>query len=147
MFGSGTYGPMGGQAAANEVSGQTAGYKAVEDIKIKLIVVTEKTYLKGIQIPKNVEIQSNVYWGKLDRLIYFSKFVIIPLYKTSFSAGQSVLLRAMAMGKAVIVTKTGGTIDYVDDGNTGIFVEPGNIDNMRDAINFLLSFAEQMEHR
>ena len=33
MFGSGTYGPMGGQAAANEVSGQTAGYKAVEDIK------------------------------------------------------------------------------------------------------------------
>ena len=33
MFGSGTYGPMGGQAAANEVSGQTTGYKAVEDIK------------------------------------------------------------------------------------------------------------------
>lgn len=47
------------------------------------------------------------------------------------------------MGKAVIVSKSRGITDYIVDGETGILVEPGNVQVMRDAIEYLLADSQE----
>jgi glycosyltransferase involved in cell wall biosynthesis len=65
-----------------------------------------------------------------------SEFVVVPLKDVDFQAGSLVTYEAMAMGKAVIATRTralsGG--DLVRDGETGILVPPGDVGALREAI-------------
>ena len=66
-------------------------------------------------------------------------FIIVPLKPTfHFTAGTTTVLEAAAMEKAVVTTKTPGMVDYVIDGETGILVEPYDVDGMREAIQYLL---------
>ncbi|MCH9695859.1 MAG: glycosyltransferase [Gammaproteobacteria bacterium] len=52
------------------------------------------------------------------------------------------IVEAMAMGKPVIATAVGGVVDAVEDGETGVLVEPGNHSAMSDAIRSLCENAE-----
>jgi glycosyltransferase involved in cell wall biosynthesis len=45
-----------------------------------------------------------------------------------------VILEAMAMGKAVICSRTEGQVDVIQDGVTGLLVRPGDAKALRDAI-------------
>lgn len=45
-----------------------------------------------------------------------------------------VTIEAMASGLPVIGTNDGGTVDILDDGKTGLLVEPLNVENLADAI-------------
>lgn len=45
-----------------------------------------------------------------------------------------VLIEAMAAGKLVIATRSGGVVDIVTDGRTGLLVEPGDPDGLARAI-------------
>jgi glycosyltransferase involved in cell wall biosynthesis len=67
-----------------------------------------------------------------------SSVVAVPLVETDFQAGVTTALEAMSMGKAVVVTATGGQSHVVHDGVTGICVAPGDAGELRDAIRFLL---------
>ena len=49
-----------------------------------------------------------------------------------------VVLEAMALGVPVVATRVGGTIEQIDDGRTGILVEPGNALKLADAIERLV---------
>lgn len=53
-----------------------------------------------------------------------------------------VLVEAMALGKPVVAMRAGGPLDIVKDGTTGLLVEPGNINELADAITLLLSNEE-----
>jgi glycosyltransferase involved in cell wall biosynthesis len=67
-----------------------------------------------------------------------ARFIITPLKKTTqFSAGVNAILEAMALGKAVIATRTPGTTDFVVDGVTGILVPPEDSYALGDAIRKL----------
>lgn len=110
----------------------------------------EKTRLKivGISSFKNLGFESEnfsrvdllgiVSINKLKEIISKSKFVVTPLPVYKYSYGQMSLLQSMSMGKAVIVTKTPSTIDYVTNGENGVFVEPYNVDDMKQKIVNLL---------
>lgn len=41
------------------------------------------------------------------------------------------------MARAVVAFRSKGIVDYIIDGETGILVEPGNVMEMRNAIQFL----------
>jgi len=60
--------------------------------------------------------------------------VAVPLYDNDFQAGITSLLEAMAMGKAVVVTRTEGQTDVVIDGTTGLYVAPGDTQGWRTAL-------------
>jgi glycosyltransferase involved in cell wall biosynthesis len=64
---------------------------------------------------------------------------VIPLYETDFQAGITSILEAMAMGKPVIVTRTAGQTDTIIDGETGIYVKPGDVAELRGKIQALLA--------
>jgi glycosyltransferase involved in cell wall biosynthesis len=96
-----------------------------------------KNEAEGSDVPPNVDVRFYKY-PDLRRLYAESKIVIVPLYETDFQAGITSILEAMAMGKPVIVTKTAGQTDTIVDRETGLYVSPGNPDDLREKIQFLL---------
>ena len=62
------------------------------------------------------------------------RFVVVPLLETDTDNGITVILEAMACGKAVICTRTSGQIDTIEHGVTGIFVDPSSPSALRQAI-------------
>ena len=68
------------------------------------------------------------------REIAEADFVVIPVKDKELSAGQMVLLQSMAMGKAVIITRTPTTEEYGEHLKTLYFVEHGSADALRHAV-------------
>lgn len=65
--------------------------------------------------------------------------VAVPLVPTDFQAGVTVIVEAMAMGKALVVSATDGQRDVIEDGVTGVMVPPGDAGTLRDAIARLIA--------
>lgn len=85
------------------------------------------------RIPPNVEVRPYPY-DELRQLYASSAVVAVPLYENDFQAGVTTLLEAMAMGKAVIVTRTTGQTDVVVDGETGLTVASGDVSGWKRAL-------------
>ena len=58
--------------------------------------------------------------------------VIVPMYLNTYS-GITVACEAACLGKLIICSKTGGVPSYFDDSEV-IYVEPGDVDNLRSAL-------------
>jgi glycosyltransferase involved in cell wall biosynthesis len=78
---------------------------------------------------------------RMKELISAARFVVIPLPYHTYSFGQISLLISQALGKAVIVTRVPGLLDYGHDGRTLLFTRPYDAEDMRDKISFLLNDA------
>ena len=87
--------------------------------------------------PGNVSIGPMKDLSDLRSLYARSQFVVLPLLGNDADSGTTVILEAMAMGKAVICTHTRGRRDNVIDGETGLYVPVGNADSLRKAILYL----------
>lgn len=66
-----------------------------------------------------------------------ARTVVLPLYDTTLPSGPLVLLDAMAHAKPIIVTDVGGSRDYVQDGHDALLVQPGNVDDLVEALGLL----------
>lgn len=57
-----------------------------------------------------------------------AKCVVLPVFENSYSGATTTLLQAMAMGKAVIVTKTGAIAEgyHLVHNENVLFVPPGD---------------------
>jgi glycosyltransferase involved in cell wall biosynthesis len=89
--------------------------------------------------PERVKVVSGCYGGAYLREMARSLFVVIPLAPSDISVGQMVLVQAMALGKACIITRTPTTVDYVRHEQNGLFVEPGDAAQLRCAILRLIA--------
>ncbi|MDP9382893.1 MAG: glycosyltransferase [Chloroflexota bacterium] len=101
--------------------------------------------ISGTDLPPNVRVHRGLEHRKLRGLYCRSRFVVVPLHDIEFDAGVTALTEAMAMGKAVIVTRTRGQIDLIRDGEQGIYVPPGDPAALRTAIAYLHSHPEEAE--
>ena len=52
---------------------------------------------------------------------------------------STVVMEAMSTGRPVIASRAGGTVDLVDDGETGYLTEPGDAADLQNAIEQLLA--------
>jgi glycosyltransferase involved in cell wall biosynthesis len=64
---------------------------------------------------------------------------IFVLPSTSPEPNATVTLAAMSMGLPVVGTNVGGTPESVVDGKTGLLVDPGNVEQLADAITILVN--------
>lgn len=114
----------------------------------------KRNQLTKVLCPPNVQVASYNY-DELRSLYARSLFVVVPLLDVDFQAGVTTVLEAMAMERALILTKTYGQCDIVigplwcanqdswpSDGpdiadSSGIYVPPKDVDALRSAINFL----------
>ena len=88
--------------------------------------------------PANVAMRSYGTYAALRDLYGESRFVVVPLHPAEHACGYAVIAEAMAMGRAVIATRTAAPPDFLRDGDTGRFVEPGDRAGLRQAMGGLL---------
>jgi glycosyltransferase involved in cell wall biosynthesis len=91
----------------------------------------------GVTPPPNVE-TCRLGSVELRRLYGDARLVVMPLYDVAFQAGVTTILEAMAMGRAVVCTRTQGQTDVIMDGITGVYVPPRDSERLRSAIEALL---------
>ena len=115
--------------------------RAVAGTNLKVVIVGGRGATMQFGRLDNVRTLEDISFGELEALMLRSRAVVIPLQDRAISIGQSVLLQAMALGKAVVATRTAGTVDYIDHMGDGILVPPGDDQRLRDAL-LLLESAE-----
>jgi glycosyltransferase involved in cell wall biosynthesis len=96
-------------------------------------------------LPANVDYRLEVPFLELRDLYARSRFVVMPLEDVDFDAGVTAITEAMAMGKAVVVTRAKGQVDVIRDGIDGIYVPPGDPGALREAIAHLLANPAEAE--
>lgn len=85
-------------------------------------------------LPSNVKLVPFVPVDKMREYLWKSRFVVLPLPVFNYAYGQMTLLQSLSCQKAVIATKTPSTIDYIEDGKTGVFVKPYDVLDMKEKI-------------
>jgi glycosyltransferase involved in cell wall biosynthesis len=98
--------------------------------------------LTGRGLPANVRPDSYTP-DELRSLYRLARFVVVPLRDVDYDAGVNTLVEAMAMGKAVIVTRTRGQVDLVREGEQGLYVPPGDAAAMRAAVTHLAAHPDE----
>jgi glycosyltransferase involved in cell wall biosynthesis len=113
--------------------------EAVRDLDVDVIVAAASPWSKradssaGVDVPPNVVVDAYNLFG-LRQLYADASVVVVPLQETDFQAGITTILEAMAMGKAVVCTRTTGQVDTIIDGSNGVYVPPGDVAALRAAI-------------
>lgn len=126
--------------------------RAVTGLNVDLVIAAHSLWSKRNDSSERIPLPPNVHRGKfnfheLRRAYSTSSFVVLPLYPVDFQAGITSILEAMAMGKAVICSRTPGQTDTIVDGESGLYVPPEDPGALRAAIQYLLDhpeIAEQM---
>jgi len=106
------------------------------DLLVVLVAATPAA-LGGHPVPPNVTVRFRTDPTETDRLVRGATLHAVPLRGGDWSAGQSVLLRAMACGKAVVVSDTAAVRDYVRPGETAVTMPPGDAGALRAALRHL----------
>lgn len=92
----------------------------------------------GRDLPENVQVSSFTP-VQMRELYRAADLVVMPVKPTARACGMNVVLEAWAMERPVIASRTVGLPDYIQAGETGRFVTPGNVDELRAAILDLLA--------
>ncbi len=112
------------------------------------LVLIGRSYLKDVEkhLPPNVLLMGPwphpAVMGAWRRCL----FGLVP--STWADPCPTVAMEAMAMGKSVIATRSGGLVDIVSDGETGLLIPPNDSLALRGAIQTLLeqpALRERME--
>jgi glycosyltransferase involved in cell wall biosynthesis len=97
---------------------------------------------QGAELPTNVNVSRRDY-SQLRRLYAESLFTIVPLFENEMQAGITTIVESMAMGRAVVVTRTCGQVGTVRHQHNGLEVPPGDVSALREAVVWLLDHPEE----
>jgi glycosyltransferase involved in cell wall biosynthesis len=149
-------------------------FRAVENLPVAVHIAagslwSGEHYSASTERPANVTVQSLDYQG-LRELYSRANIVVVPLREIDRQAGITVILEAMAMGKALVVTATRGQRDVVRgrlctadgprgepiggpspfgvagelaEAETGLYVPPADPAALRAAIQYLLDHPDE----
>jgi len=115
-------------------------FEATKDLNIPVTVTRSRMIDSFKNLPSYVRVCSFSSRELVQEYVK-SKIFVLPLDITSGrnnASGCSTLVEAMAMGKAIIATRTPTTESYITHGVNGLLVEQKNITELRDAIQELL---------
>jgi len=82
---------------------------------------------------------------ELRELYARSRFVVVPILPSETDNGVTVILEAMAMGRAIVATATAGRPDELEDGVNCVLVPPQDPAALRTAIQALWDDPERCE--
>jgi glycosyltransferase involved in cell wall biosynthesis len=123
---------------------------AVDGLDVRVVIAAASPWSKqhdssaGRALPQNVEVR-RLSLFELRQLYAEAAFVVMPLVDVDFQAGITTILEAMSMGHAVVCTRTPGQTDTIVDGETGVYVPPGDAGAMRAVIVRLLDDKREAE--
>ena len=109
----------------------------------KLLVVGEGDYLEDLKkLAHQFDVQNNVIFAghisneEIFRFYNASDIFLFPTLRVE--AFGRVLIEAMSCKKPIIASRIGGIPSIIDDGENGLLITPGNIEELIDKILFLL---------
>jgi glycosyltransferase involved in cell wall biosynthesis len=122
---------------------------AVRDAPVRVQIAAGSPWIDAPLNPTR-ELPKNVTWGRLNRydlreLYARSAFAVVPIRQNHYQTGIATILEMMSMGKCVIASKTHGQTDTIRDGETGVYVPPGDPRALRAAIERLLAHPEEAQ--
>jgi glycosyltransferase involved in cell wall biosynthesis len=123
--------------------------EAVRDLPVTVCIAADSTWMPPNSSlgtsgwPLNVEARSYGTYARLRDLYCQARFVVVPMHPATHACGYAVIAEAMAMGRAVIATRTACPPDFLVPGATGLFTEPGDIGGVRRHILKLLENPEE----
>ena len=99
-----------------------------------------KTLARELRVSRHVIFKGFVPYSEISECYKRCDIVVAPsVWPEPF--GRS-LIEAMACGKPIVTTKVGGISEVVEDGTTGLLVEPANSGEIANAITTLLGNEE-----
>ncbi len=107
--------------------------EAVRGLDRRVVVQALPSNEFHMQIPDNVEIDTQFGPEVFERLLSASSLVVLPLNPHGAISGQSVLLQALQYAKPVVATLHPGLVDLLPAGAPG-YVPAGDVAAMREAI-------------
>jgi len=120
--------------------------RAAHSLDMDLVVLGDVSSLEGVMFPGRSKVLVDQPYQRYLELLHGCDFVIVPLSEVTRSRGQVVILEAMAIGKPVIATETIGTVDYVQSGDNGLLVPPGDAEALAAAMQRLHDDPELRAH-
>jgi glycosyltransferase involved in cell wall biosynthesis len=87
------------------------------------------------QLPRIEIVNRWIGESEINRIFSQADMVILP-YTSASQSG--VIPIAAGLGMPVIATNVGGIPEQIDNGRTGLLVEPGSVDQLKEAIQLLL---------
>jgi glycosyltransferase involved in cell wall biosynthesis len=124
---------------------------AVGDLPVQVRIAADSTWVPPVRAvgasdwPANVQARSYGSYAHLRDLYGRALFVVVPLHPATYACGYAVIAEAMAMGRAVIATRTASPPDFLVPGGTGFFTEPHDIESLRTTIRRLLENPAEAE--
>jgi glycosyltransferase involved in cell wall biosynthesis len=112
----------------------TTTFDALRNVPSPVKVCARPSDLRGCAVPANVETLGYVDRDVYRTLLGRARVVVVSTRPVLYPSGQSVLLEAMSMGRAVVVTDTPALSGYIQDGLTALAVPPGDASALRDRI-------------
>jgi glycosyltransferase involved in cell wall biosynthesis len=114
-------------------------FRAVANLGIDLRVVCDlQSAFRTPPDSASIHVLPHCYGNDYILQLFGAEVVAVPLAVQDISAGQMVVVQAMALGKAIVVTRTPTIEDYVTDGDDALLVPPGDATAMEQAIRRLL---------
>ncbi len=103
---------IGGNGRDYETLMKAAGM--LKDLRLEL--VARPRNVKGLKIPENVNVRMNIPFSESMNILYFSRFMVVPLEHGRIPTGHVTLCAAQHLGKTFVITDSEGIKDYVMDG-------------------------------
>ena len=124
--------------------------KAVDGLDVDVTIAASSPWSKRADSSANQHVPANVTINRdpkcdIRQLYADSAFVVMPLDNVNRAAGSTTILEAMSMERAVICSRAIGQTDLVVDGETGMYVPPGDVQALRKAIEYLLNHPEEAQ--
>jgi glycosyltransferase involved in cell wall biosynthesis len=122
--------------------------KVFSEIGYPLHIVCDSVDLINEKLlPENIKVFRQCYGANYLTELANAKLIVIPIAVEDISAGQMVLLQAMALQKPAIITATPITRLYVIENQTALLIEKGSAEQMKLAVEKLWtdeSYAKQL---
>ncbi|MGZ9829429.1 glycosyltransferase family 4 protein [Tsukamurella ocularis] len=118
---------------ATLVRGVAAVRSRIPDVRLELASSLPVDTADGL-----VTVHTERLNGRIREVYARAGIVAIALHPTVTGSGLTVVLEAMASGRPVVVTDNPGIADYVQHGETGLLVPPGDADAFAAAIESLV---------
>jgi len=116
-------------------------YKLFFDVMSELgyptIVVASNHSISDLKKPDNITILNNLTIQQCHELAQKARVNVVPIDNPATASGQVTLIESMMYARPTVVTKTIGTIDYVEDGETALLIDPYEKNQMKQAIQSL----------
>jgi glycosyltransferase involved in cell wall biosynthesis len=104
------------------------------DVELEIVTFSPETLGWDGELPPNCSVRWRMPVQAFLERMAAAAFVVVPLRDPDSDFGQTTVVQALALGKAVVATRSPGVVDYVVDGQEGFLVEAGDVAGYREAV-------------